>query len=130
MPLKSVVSRGLILDLHEQDADDDPDDLTDAADDADEDAEGGREAKGGDGKDETALLDTELHGQEADEVGEEGGERHDEDGVEVGEGDAREAASAVDTEEQEHEQHLARLDDTRQVFEDKRAIEGSLVFCV
>ena len=116
--LQNVFSEAkLIFDLHQCNADDDPDDFTDTADDADEDAKGGRETEGSDGKDETTLLDTQLHRQEANEVGEERGERYDEDGVEVGEGDACEATSAVDAEEQEHEQHLARLDDTRQIFE-------------
>lgn len=69
------------LHLHEYYADKDPDDLTDAADDADEDAEGGRETEGGDGEDEAAFLHAELHGQETDDVGEEGGEGEDEDAV-------------------------------------------------
>ena len=105
------------FEFHEGDADDDPDDLTDTADDADEDAKGGGEAKGGDGEHETTLLDTQLHGQEADEVGKQRGERHDEDGVQIGERETREASATVDAEEQEHEEHLARLDNTRQVFE-------------
>ena len=103
--------------LHEGDADNDPDDLTDSADDADEDAKGCGETEGGDGEHETTLLDTQLHGQEADEVGKQRGERHDEDGVQIGEREAREASATVDVEEQEHEEYLTRLDDTRQVFE-------------
>ena len=105
------------FELHEGDADDDPDDLTDTADDADEDAKSGGEAEGGDGEHETTLLNTQLHGQEADEVGKQRGERHDEDGVQIGERETREASATVDAEEQEHEEYLTRLDDTRQVFE-------------
>ena len=55
---KQTYKRFLIFDLHQCDADDNPDDFADTADDAHEDAEGGGEAKGGNGKDETALLDT------------------------------------------------------------------------
>lgn len=107
-----MACRAGLLQLHQQNADDDPDNLADAADDADEDAEGGGEAEGGDGEHETALLHAELHGQEANEVGKQRGERHDQDGVEIGEREASEAAATVDAEQQEHEEHLAGLDDS------------------
>ena len=51
--------------------------------------------------------------QEANEVGKQrGGRLADQDGVEIGEREASEAAATVDAEQQEHEEHLAGLDDS------------------
>ena len=48
--------------------------------------------------------------------------------MQIGEGETREASSTVDAEEQEHEEHLTRLDNTRQVFKQQRVVEGAFVF--
>ena len=66
---KDIYVPNLFVELHEEEADEDPDDFAHTADDAHEDAEGGSEAHHGDGDDEAALLDAKLHGQETDEIG-------------------------------------------------------------
>lgn len=112
---------------HEEKADKDPEDLPDAADDADEDTKGRRQAKGGNGNDKASLLDTKLHGEEADEVGTEGGEREDEHRMEEGEEKTVGTAPTIHSEEEQHEHHLKALDDTREELQGETCIESPLL---
>ena len=115
---------------HERNADDYPDDFPHTADETHEDAESGRESESCYGDDKTALLHAELHGQEAYEIGQQRGERHNQDGMERGEQDTVETASAVDTEEKKHEEHLHRLYDAGEILQKQCRIEGTLVLTV
>lgn len=116
--------------LHQEDADGNPDDFTDAANDAHEDAEGSGKAESGNGDDEATLLHAQLHGEEAQQIGQKRGEREDEDGMEEGEHDATKASTTVNAEEEEHEQDFEGLDDAGQVFEGQTAVEGPFVLLI
>ena len=101
----------LLSDLHKQKTYEDPDYLAHATDDTYKDAECSGEPHGSYGDDEAALLNSKLHGQEPDEIGQQRGKREYQYGVEEGKRQARQPASAVDAEEQQHEHYLETLYD-------------------